>query len=121
METLCQSISDKKERGERESAHTISSLEAIVHLLKGNIGMGVLTLPMAVRNAGLLFGAAGLGLIALVCVYCMRMLVGASHRACSTRPHVTYLGGICFSNISPHHTIFHWDVNLEIDFDKFDR
>ena len=73
------SISDK-EREERESAHSISSLEAIVHLLKGNIGMGVLTLPMAVRNAGLLFGAAGLGLIALVCVYCMRMLVNAAHK-----------------------------------------
>ena len=80
METL--SIS-AKERGERESEHSISSLEAIVHLLKGNIGMGVLTLPMAVRNAGLLFGAAGLGLIAFVCVYCMRMLVGAAHRACA--------------------------------------
>ena len=91
---------------ERESEHSISSLESVMHLLKGTIGVSMLTLPMAVRNAGLLFGTAGLGLIALVCVYCMRMLVGASHRACSTRPGVTYLGGIYFSNISPDHTIF---------------
>ena len=75
-----------------------------MHLLKGNIGMGVLTLPMAVRNAGLLFGAAGLGLIALVCVYCMRMLVGAAHRACARRPHVTYLGRPQWSSSITHPT-----------------
>ena len=66
---------------ERQSEHSISSLESIVHLLKGNIGMGVLTLPMAVRNAGLLFGSFGLAAIASICVYCMRMLVAAAHKA----------------------------------------
>ena len=76
---------------ERESEHSISNFESIIHLLKGNIGMGVLTLPMAIRNAGLLFGILGLGFIAFICVYCMRMLVNAAHKACARRPNVTYL------------------------------
>ena len=77
--------------GERESANSISNFETIIHLLKGNIGMGVLTLPMAIRNSGLMFGSLGLAFIAFVCVYCMRMLVNAAHKACSRRPHVSYL------------------------------
>ena len=42
--------------------------------------MGVLTLPMAIRNSGLMFGSLGLAFIAFVCVYCMRMLVNAAHK-----------------------------------------
>ena len=45
--------------------------------------MGVLTLPMAIRNAGLMVGSLGLAFIAFVCVYCMRMLVDAAHKACA--------------------------------------
>ena len=67
----------------RESANSISNFETIIHLLKGNIGMGVLTLPMAIRNSGLMFGSFGLAFIAFVCVYCMRMLVNAAHKACA--------------------------------------
>ena len=75
----------------RESANSISNFETIIHLLKGNIGMGVLTLPMAIRNSGLMFGSFGLAFIAFVCVYCMRMLVNAAHKACARRPHVPFL------------------------------
>ena len=66
--------------GERQSENSISNFETIIHLLKGNIGMGVLTLPMAIRNSGLMFGSLGLAFIAFVCVYCMRMLVNAAHK-----------------------------------------
>jgi proton-coupled amino acid transporter len=57
-----------------------SNFETIVHLLKGNIGMGILTLPIAIKNSGLIFGTLGLGFIAFVCVCCMRMLVDAAHK-----------------------------------------
>ena len=76
---------------ERESEHSISNFESIIHLSVGNVGMGVLTLPMAYHNAGLLFGIFGLGFIAFVCIYCMCMLVNAAHKTCARRPHITYL------------------------------
>ena len=65
---------------DRDDALSISNLETIVHILKGNIGIGVLTLPMAIRNSGLVFGSLGLIFIAYLCVYCMMLLVNAAHR-----------------------------------------
>ena len=86
------------------------NFETIIHILKGNIGIGgtgyryylflwyiatlkqyrlllnififylVLTLPMAIRNSGLIFGSIGLLLIAYICVYCMTLLVKAAHK-----------------------------------------
>jgi amino acid permease len=56
------------------------NFETIIHILKGNIGIGVLTLPMAIHNAGLIGGSVGLAVIAYVCVYCMFMLVRAAHK-----------------------------------------
>ena len=91
------------------------NFETIIHILKGNIGIGVLTLPMAIRNSGLIFGSLGLALIAYLCVYCMTLLVKAAHKvrniwttclrsasytmlifimqfqACATRPHISFL------------------------------
>ncbi len=58
--------------------------ETIIHILKGNIGIGVLTLPMALRNSGLIAGSLGLVIIASVCVYCMVMLVRAAHKVRET-------------------------------------
>lgn len=57
-----------------------SNFETIIHILKGNIGIGVLTLPVAIKNSGLIFGSVGLALIALICVHCMRMLVHSAHK-----------------------------------------
>lgn len=76
---------------ERDSEHAISNTETIIHILKGNIGIGVLTLPIAIRNSGLLFGSIGLALIAYMCVHCMKMLVHAAHKACAKRPNAVFL------------------------------
>lgn len=69
----------------RKGDHTISNFETIIHILKGNIGIGVLTLPRAIRNAGLLGGVVGLAAIASICVYCMTLLVRAAHKALRKR------------------------------------
>ncbi len=55
-------------------------METMVHIVKGNIGIGILTLPMAIRNSGLIFGVFGIGVIAAISVYCMKLLVRAAHR-----------------------------------------
>lgn len=56
------------------------NFETIIHVLKGNIGIGILTLPMAIHNAGLIGGSLGLAAIAYICVSCMFMLVRAAHK-----------------------------------------
>jgi len=84
-------VESNPESKDRDDALSISNMETIVHILKGNIGIGVLTLPMALRNSGLIFGSLGLIFIAYLCVYCMMLLVNAAHRACEKRPDIRFL------------------------------
>eukprot|EP00092_Neocalanus_flemingeri_P037295 GFUD01040617.1.p1 GENE.GFUD01040617.1~~GFUD01040617.1.p1 ORF type:complete len:113 (+),score=33.58 GFUD01040617.1:119-457(+) len=45
--------------GEDVPDHKISNTDTIIHLLKGNIGPGILALPDAIKNSGLLVGNIG--------------------------------------------------------------
>ena len=44
---------------ERTSNNLISNTDTIIHLLKGNIGTGILAMPDAIKNSGLLVGNLG--------------------------------------------------------------
>ena len=83
----------------------ISNLETIIHLLKGNIGTGILAMPDAIKNSGLVVGNIGerwqviiiasithVGLVfmATVCVHCMHILVNCSQELCR-RTNVDFL------------------------------
>lgn len=61
-------------RVERKTSNTAT----MMHLMKGNIGTGILAMPNAVMNAGLLVGTTGIPLLGLFCVHCMHLLVNNS-------------------------------------------
>nr|XP_023020460.1 proton-coupled amino acid transporter 4-like [Leptinotarsa decemlineata] len=66
----------------RSIEHPTSNFDTMIHLLKGNIGTGILAMPDAFRNAGWVVGLLGTVLMGIVCTHCMHMLVGCSHELC---------------------------------------
>ncbi|XP_047119233.1 proton-coupled amino acid transporter-like protein pathetic isoform X2 [Schistocerca piceifrons] len=67
---------------QRDLEHPTSNLDTMIHLLKGNIGTGILAMPDAFRNAGLVVGTIGTLLMGVICTHCMHMLVKCSHELC---------------------------------------
>ncbi|XP_067010219.1 proton-coupled amino acid transporter-like protein pathetic isoform X2 [Anabrus simplex] len=67
---------------DRDLEHPTSNLDTLIHLLKGNIGTGILAMPDGFRNAGLVLGTLGTLLMGVICTHCMHMLVKCSHELC---------------------------------------
>lgn len=49
--------------------------ETLIHMLKGSLGTGILAMPNAFYNSGLLIGTVGTLLIGILCTYCLHVLV----------------------------------------------
>lgn len=80
---------DYERMGERSGT---TFFQTLIHLLKGNIGTGLLGLPLAVKNAGLVVGPVSLFVMGIIAVHCMRLLVKCSHHlgAKMSRPSLSY-------------------------------
>ncbi|XP_072039983.1 proton-coupled amino acid transporter 1-like isoform X2 [Amphiura filiformis] len=57
-------------------------MQTLMHLLKANIGTGLMGLPYTVHHAGLIVGPLGLLFMAVICVFCMDKLVRCAHYLC---------------------------------------
>ncbi|XP_040354009.1 proton-coupled amino acid transporter 3 isoform X3 [Herpailurus yagouaroundi] len=62
-----------------EEASGLSRMQTLIHLLKCNIGTGLLGLPLAMKNAGLLVGPISLLGIGVLTVHCMVILLNCAH------------------------------------------
>lgn len=71
----CESISSSQSH---EGITT--NLQTMMHLLKGNIGTGVLAMPNAFGNSGLITGTILLPVIGAIAVHCMQTLVQSHAR-----------------------------------------
>lgn len=54
-----------------------------MQLIKANIGTGILAMPSAFANAGLIVGTVALPIIGLIAIHCMHLLVNSHNKICS--------------------------------------
>lgn len=52
-----------------------SCTETLMHMIKANIGTGLLAIPLAFKMAGIIVGTVGLWIMAAVCVHCIHILL----------------------------------------------
>ncbi|XP_025408091.1 proton-coupled amino acid transporter-like protein CG1139 [Sipha flava] len=62
--------------------HPTTNSETLIHLLKGSLGTGILAMPNAFYNSGLLIGTVGTLLIGFLCTYCLHVLVRSQYKLC---------------------------------------
>ncbi|XP_073974096.1 proton-coupled amino acid transporter-like protein acs isoform X2 [Rhodnius prolixus] len=76
----------------RQLEHPTTNTETLIHLLKGSLGTGILAMPQAFYNAGLLVGAVCTVLIGIICTYCLHILVKSQYILCKRvrEPVLTY-------------------------------
>ncbi|XP_052860751.1 proton-coupled amino acid transporter-like protein CG1139 [Anopheles cruzii] len=79
----------------------------IIHMLKGSLGTGILAMPSAFRNGGLVFGLLGTTLVGIIYAHCVYLLVSTSQKS-SARTRVPQLGfsetAQCVFRHGPHAT-----------------
>ncbi|CAF1101490.1 unnamed protein product [Rotaria sordida] len=55
--------------------HQTTNTETLMHLLKGNVGAGILAFPYALSKAGLIFGPIAFWMMGAMTLYCMHQLL----------------------------------------------
>ncbi|GJQ78809.1 hypothetical protein Trydic_g2651 [Trypoxylus dichotomus] len=60
----------------RQTEHATSTVGVLIHLLKGSLGTGILAMPNAFKNAGLIFGFVGTIVVGILCTHCVQLLRG---------------------------------------------
>lgn len=54
--------------------------QSLMHMIKGNLGTGILAMPASFAHTGLINAVIGLPILCLVSTYCVHLLVRSSQR-----------------------------------------
>lgn len=68
-----------------------STIGSFIHIIKGSLGTGIMAMPLAFRNGGLIFGTIGTVVICVLYAHFIHLLVRTSQKA-SKRSQVPMLG-----------------------------
>ena len=94
----------KKKNSIQPEDHKISNRDAVIHLLKCNLGTGILAMPDGIKNSGLVVGNIGLVVMAAISVHCWHVLVSTSQELSrrTNRSSLSYsdVAEICFATSS---------------------
>lgn len=74
----------------RKVEHPTSNLDTMMHIIKANVGTGILAMPESLHNSGLALGTVGLVLIAIFCIHCMHILLKCARNLCK-RTNVAFM------------------------------
>ncbi|XP_025417823.1 proton-coupled amino acid transporter-like protein pathetic [Sipha flava] len=89
----------------RDKSNTTTATGALVHLIKSSLGSGILAMPNAFKNGGLIFGLVGTAAIGVLCSHCIYLLVLCSQTLCrrTRRPALGFAdtAAVAF-NTGPH-------------------
>ncbi|XP_035786339.1 proton-coupled amino acid transporter-like protein pathetic isoform X1 [Anopheles albimanus] len=66
----------------RNLANPTSTVGTFVHVMKSALGIGILSVPGAFKDGGLVFGVAGTFFLAMLCSHSAHILVSTSYRIC---------------------------------------
>nr|CAD7428805.1 unnamed protein product [Timema monikensis] len=83
----------------RKLSHPTSDMDTLIHLLKGSLGSGILAMPLAFYNSGLLFGVLATFVIGFICTYCVHVLI-AEAAFLAGPPAVQRLSGVASATIN---------------------
>lgn len=64
---------------ERKVENPTTDCDTLTHLLKASLGTGILAMPVAFKNAGLLVGIIATIFVAFICTHCAYVLVKCAH------------------------------------------
>lgn len=67
---------------QRKTKHPTTDFETCVHLLKGSVGAGLLTMPKAFQHAGTLVGCVGTVILGSICVYALSTMIRTQYVIC---------------------------------------
>ncbi|XP_018331729.1 uncharacterized protein LOC108741409 [Agrilus planipennis] len=77
--------SDYDPHEHREVKRPINNLEAFMDMLKGNLGSGIVALPIAFKHAGWVVGSVGLILCILLTIHTLNTLISTEYRICKRK------------------------------------
>ncbi|CAH0765622.1 unnamed protein product [Bemisia tabaci] len=90
---------------ERKLDHATTDGETLTHLLKASLGTGILAMPAAFKNAGMITGIFATIIVSLVCTHCSYVLVKCAHSLYHRKKVTTMtfadVGEVAFANGPP--------------------